>query len=77
MGYAGKYVGNRPIKLRKSTWRERIDVEALERQKVDFGIVIHNVPRLQCFPCSLLMSGLFAESQNSKRPKGSKKVSAH
>ncbi|KAG1361530.1 RNA-binding protein 42 [Cocos nucifera] len=29
----GKYVGNRPIKLRKSTWRERTDVEALERQK--------------------------------------------
>ncbi|XP_078440665.1 RNA-binding (RRM/RBD/RNP motifs) family protein [Wolffia australiana] len=29
----GKYVGNRPIKLRKSTWKERTDVEALERQK--------------------------------------------
>ncbi|XP_058094578.1 uncharacterized protein LOC131240395 [Magnolia sinica] len=29
----GKYVGNRPIKLRKSTWRERTDAEALERQK--------------------------------------------
>ncbi|KAJ8442258.1 hypothetical protein Cgig2_005198 [Carnegiea gigantea] len=29
----GKYVGNRPIKLRKSTWKERIDYEALERQK--------------------------------------------
>ncbi|KAF9607864.1 hypothetical protein IFM89_003568 [Coptis chinensis] len=29
----GKYVGNRPIKLRKSTWRERTDSEALERQK--------------------------------------------
>ncbi|PKA59230.1 Polyadenylate-binding protein RBP47 [Apostasia shenzhenica] len=29
----GKYVGNRPIKLRKSNWRERTDVEALERQK--------------------------------------------
>ncbi|KAI8007271.1 RNA-binding protein 42 [Camellia lanceoleosa] len=29
----GKYVGNRPIKLRKSNWRERTDHEALERQK--------------------------------------------
>lgn len=29
----GKYVGNRPVKLRKSTWKERIDYEALERQK--------------------------------------------
>lgn len=29
----GKYVGNRPIKLRKSNWKERTDVEALERQK--------------------------------------------
>lgn len=33
---SGKYVGNRPIKLRKSTWRERTDAEALERQKVNF-----------------------------------------
>lgn len=29
----GKYVGNRPIKLRKSTWKERTDVQALGRQK--------------------------------------------
>lgn len=29
----GKYVGNRPIKLRKSNWRERTDLDALERQK--------------------------------------------
>ncbi|KNA12341.1 hypothetical protein SOVF_126450 [Spinacia oleracea] len=29
----GKYVGNRPIKLRKSNWKERIDKEAMERQK--------------------------------------------
>ncbi|KAG6663350.1 hypothetical protein I3843_02G014400 [Carya illinoinensis] len=29
----GKYVGNRPIKLRKSNWRERIDTDAVERQK--------------------------------------------
>ncbi|XAR64896.1 hypothetical protein NMG60_11008785 [Bertholletia excelsa] len=29
----GKYVGNRPIKLRKSNWKERTDIEALERQK--------------------------------------------
>lgn len=29
----GKYVGNRPIKLRKSNWTERTDHDALERQK--------------------------------------------
>nr|GMC96058.1 RNA-binding protein 42 [Ipomoea batatas]GME19918.1 RNA-binding protein 42 [Ipomoea batatas] len=29
----GKYVGNRPIKLRKSKWQDRIDNDALERQK--------------------------------------------
>ncbi|ESR55912.1 RRM domain-containing protein [Citrus sinensis] len=29
----GKYVGNRPIKLRKSKWQERTDFEALERSK--------------------------------------------
>ncbi|CAK7341131.1 unnamed protein product [Dovyalis caffra] len=29
----GKYVGNRPIKLRKSNWKERTDYEALGRQK--------------------------------------------
>ncbi|KAG8389703.1 hypothetical protein BUALT_Bualt01G0006300 [Buddleja alternifolia] len=29
----GKYVGNRPIKLRKSTWTERTDHEALGRHK--------------------------------------------
>src|SRR4051812_40983700 len=32
--FSGKYVGNRPIKLRKSNWKERTDVEALQRQKV-------------------------------------------
>lgn len=29
----GKYVGNRPIKLRKSNWRERTDYDAMGRQK--------------------------------------------
>ncbi|KAL1341666.1 uncharacterized protein LOC127744389 isoform X1 [Arachis duranensis] len=29
----GKYVGNRPIKLSKSKWKERTDFEALEKQK--------------------------------------------
>ncbi|RLM79636.1 hypothetical protein C2845_PM12G11400 [Panicum miliaceum] len=29
----GKYVGNRPIKLRKSTWKNRINFEALEKGK--------------------------------------------
>ncbi|MCO5578692.1 hypothetical protein L7F22_032536 [Adiantum nelumboides] len=28
-----KYVGNRPIKLRKSTWKERTDMEALSKHK--------------------------------------------
>ncbi|CAI9091487.1 OLC1v1026536C1 [Oldenlandia corymbosa var. corymbosa] len=32
----GKYVGNRPIKLRKSNWKERTDVEALGKQKNHF-----------------------------------------
>ncbi|XP_031282055.1 RNA-binding protein 42 [Pistacia vera] len=29
----GKYVGNRPIKLRKSNWKERTDFDALGRHK--------------------------------------------
>ncbi|KAM0882235.1 hypothetical protein ACQ4PT_032451 [Festuca glaucescens] len=29
----GKYVGNRPIKLRKSMWKNRIDYKALQKQK--------------------------------------------
>ncbi|KAL9379229.1 hypothetical protein Peur_027711 [Populus x canadensis] len=29
----GKYVGNRPIKLRKSNWKERTDYGALDRHK--------------------------------------------
>jgi RNA recognition motif-containing protein len=29
----GKYVGNRPIKLRKGTWKNRIDYEALQKPK--------------------------------------------
>jgi len=36
----GKYVGNRPIKLRKSNWKERTDVEALERQKVSLCFLV-------------------------------------
>ncbi|WOK98536.1 RNA-binding protein 42 [Canna indica] len=39
----GKYVGNRPIKLRKSTWKERTDADALERQKNH----IQKKPKLQ------------------------------
>lgn len=31
---SGKYVGNRPIKLRKSKWQDRTDLEALEKHKV-------------------------------------------
>ncbi|GAV82987.1 RRM_1 domain-containing protein [Cephalotus follicularis] len=29
----GKYVGNRPIKLRKSNWKERTDYDALEKHR--------------------------------------------
>ena len=36
MLFSGKYVGNRPIKLRKSKWQERIDYEAVESHKVRF-----------------------------------------
>ncbi|CAN1176788.1 RNA-binding protein 42 [Linum perenne] len=32
----GKYVGNRPIKLRKSNWKERTDYDALGRHKVNY-----------------------------------------
>ncbi|KAK8482280.1 hypothetical protein V6N11_019781 [Hibiscus sabdariffa] len=39
----GKYVGNRPIKLRKSNWKERIDQEALVRQKNHY----HKKPKPQ------------------------------
>lgn len=35
---SGKYVGNRPIKLRKSTWTERTDSDAMGRQKVSHSI---------------------------------------
>lgn len=43
---SGKYVGNRPIKLRKSNWKERIDYEAVERQKVIFPLFAFHVLRL-------------------------------
>lgn len=34
---SGKYVGNRPIKLRKSTWKERnVDVRA-KKERDRFG----------------------------------------
>jgi len=32
----GKYVGNRPIKLHKCTWKNEIDLEALEKGNVSF-----------------------------------------
>ncbi|RYQ90926.1 hypothetical protein Ahy_B09g096854 isoform B [Arachis hypogaea] len=38
----GKYVGNRPIKLSKSKWKERTDFEALEKQKSQ----THKKPKL-------------------------------
>ncbi|XP_065863019.1 uncharacterized protein [Euphorbia lathyris] len=38
----GKYVGNRPIKLRKSNWRKRTDYDAVERQKKHKKTVLHS-----------------------------------
>ncbi|CAI5520896.1 unnamed protein product [Closterium sp. Naga37s-1] len=35
----GKYVGNRPIKLRKSSWQERIDTEALKSRNRSSRVV--------------------------------------
>ena len=49
---SGKYVGNRPIKLRKSNWKERTDQDALERQKVLFSLV-HCVVWVFFFACLL------------------------
>jgi hypothetical protein len=37
---AGKYVGNRPIKMRKSTWKDWTDTEALDKHKVLFATLI-------------------------------------
>jgi hypothetical protein len=43
--FVGKYVGNRPIKLRKSTWKERTDAEALEKQKVCCHLIDNGVKK--------------------------------
>ncbi|GKC19211.1 pentatricopeptide repeat-containing protein, partial [Tanacetum coccineum] len=48
----GKYVGNRPIKLRKSNWKERTDVEALERQKATRQTAFANFYAAQLLFCS-------------------------
>ncbi|GJZ31487.1 pentatricopeptide repeat-containing protein [Tanacetum coccineum] len=48
----GKYVGNRPIKLRKSNWKERTDVEALERQKATRQTALANFYAAQLLFCS-------------------------
>lgn len=29
----GKYIGNRPCKLKKSKWEERLDVDRMEKDK--------------------------------------------
>ncbi|KAL8246019.1 hypothetical protein R6Q59_007235 [Mikania micrantha] len=44
----GKYVGNRPIKLRKSNWKERTDHEALEKQKVHFFSLVSHIILVSC-----------------------------
>lgn len=46
---AGKYVGNRPVKLRKSTWKERLDEEAL-KQKHRVSLLFQ---RGFFFPCAM------------------------
>lgn len=53
--FSGKYVGNRPIKLRKSNWKERTDVEALQRQKV-----YTMFPSLAKFACLLVRSNFLS-----------------
>lgn len=33
----GQYVGNRPIKLRKSRWKDRIDFEKMENEQMEIA----------------------------------------
>ena len=56
MSCAGKYIGNRPVKLRKSTWQERVDRDALAARQRKFQHVR--------FPCSVWPAG-FSSDESS------------
>ncbi|CAN1271131.1 RNA-binding protein 42 [Linum perenne] len=45
----GKYVGNRPIKLRKSNWKERIDYDSLGKHKVNYTMLASIMYRIRPF----------------------------
>lgn len=71
---SGKYVGNRPIKLRKSNWRERIDTDAVERQKVKqfyswFALRLKFSFLLNCSMCGSNLCGVFLTEPKSKETK--------
>lgn len=79
----GKYVGNRPIKLRKSKWQERTDFEALEKQKVAFfffgfwfcfGMCLACTYKLCLLPFSCLA---IWQNQTHKKPKLPRKSVLH
>jgi hypothetical protein len=61
---SGKYVGNRPIKLRKSNWKERTDVEALERQKVSSCFLLQKI--LASPPPNILIFYIFSEPYSAE-----------
>ena len=77
----GKYVGNRPIKLRKSNWKERTDYEALGRQKVKRIVIMYRVSIVTTDSdiSQLRVIACFDVWQNfsQKRPKLSKKSVLH
>jgi hypothetical protein len=75
---SGKYVGNRPIKLRKSKWRERTDFDALEKQKVAIYFV-NDLKFVDVFSCMPNLIPLLFALQNhiQKKPKMSRKGILH
>lgn len=72
-------MGNRPIKLRKSNWRERIDYDALERQKVKFPLLFCGFKLPFCLSLVLAYRVCITQMQNytQKKPKLSKKSILH
>ncbi|KAM0037601.1 putative RNA recognition motif domain, nucleotide-binding alpha-beta plait domain superfamily [Helianthus debilis subsp. tardiflorus] len=46
----GKYVGNRPIKLLKSNWKQRTDFEALQKQKKQHDLKKPRLPKKSVCP---------------------------
>jgi len=43
----GKYIGNRPVKVRKSTWKERAAEVSTEKQKWSHALSVHNPKQKQ------------------------------